>query len=121
MRANLWIYNAPTKPCLRSKGCPRKLTPFDEELIIDFLSRYPTFSLPEMTARYEDATDREKMKRECDGEELKTEKEGFRRVRGNVGTAKNFRGNATIQSPPLCEILLPPFNYEGSAKTSLIS
>ena len=49
MLANLWMYNAPTKPCLRSKGCPRKLTPFAVELIIEFLSRYPTSSLPELT------------------------------------------------------------------------
>ena len=40
------MYNAPTKPCLRSKGCPRKLTPIDEDLIIEFLSRYPTSSFP---------------------------------------------------------------------------
>lgn len=49
IRVNLWMYNAPTKPCLWSRSCPQKFTPFNEKLILQFLSHYLTSSLEEMT------------------------------------------------------------------------
>ena len=49
IHANLMMHGSHSKPRLRTMGCPRKLTPYDEDLLIDFLARYPTSTLPEMS------------------------------------------------------------------------
>jgi hypothetical protein len=43
------MYNSPIKPRFRSMGAPRKLTPYDEDLLLSFFNRFPTSTLDEMT------------------------------------------------------------------------
>lgn len=45
---NLRMYGSPTKPQLRPRGCPRKITIAGEESLLEFLRRQPWAQLDEM-------------------------------------------------------------------------
>ena len=49
IQRNLWIYGSPVKSRFRIIGCPRKITPADEGIFIQYLLRNPTSNQEEMT------------------------------------------------------------------------